>query len=66
MLDSYENRHGFALAFGLTVSSCLSILFGKYEDVIGIKNAADIDTFPSYLASEFYFYHRYSFSRTYI
>ena len=51
MLDSYENRHGFAFAFGLTVASCIQILFGDYASVIGTKSAKDIAQYPSYLSS---------------
>ena len=50
MLDSYKNRHGYMLAFGVTVNSCVDVLFGTYERVIGKAAAARAATYPSYLS----------------
>ena len=52
MLDSYENRKGFALGFGLTVSSCISILLGDYSNIVGTEANNEIYTFPSYVSSK--------------
>lgn len=51
MLDSYENRIGIALSFGLTVASCVGILFGEYKSIVGTKIAEEIATYPKYLST---------------
>ena len=53
MLDSYENRKGYALAFGLSVNKCLDILLGGYEDIFGLPAAAKIYKYPSYLSCKY-------------
>ncbi|XP_065672777.1 stimulated by retinoic acid gene 6 protein-like isoform X5 [Hydra vulgaris] len=50
MLDSYENRFGYALSFGLTASSCCSVIFSEYSDVVGVKMAEKLSLLPSYLS----------------
>ncbi|XP_065672800.1 stimulated by retinoic acid gene 6 protein-like [Hydra vulgaris] len=50
MLDSYENRFGYALSFGLTVSSCYSVIFSEHSDVVGESMARKLSLFPSYLS----------------
>lgn len=35
MLDSYENRKGYVLAFGVTVNSIISIIFGDNKLLLG-------------------------------
>jgi len=40
MLDSYENRKGYMLAFGLTVNSIISVIFGNNAELIGLQLAA--------------------------
>ena len=40
MLDNYENRFGYTIAFGLTVTSCVSIVIGNHTSVIG-KDLSD-------------------------
>ncbi|XP_012555170.1 stimulated by retinoic acid gene 6 protein-like isoform X1 [Hydra vulgaris] len=50
MLDSYENRYGYALSFGLTVSSCFSVIFSDYSDIVGLEMAQKLTLLPSYLS----------------
>lgn len=50
MIDSYENRAGFALAFCVIVSSCVSILFGNYQDIVGWNLANIISTYPGFIS----------------
>ncbi|XP_065672802.1 stimulated by retinoic acid gene 6 protein-like isoform X2 [Hydra vulgaris] len=50
MLDSYENRYGYALSFGLTVSSCFSVIFSDYSDIVGLEMAQQLVLLPSYLS----------------
>ena len=40
MLDNYENRFGYTMAFGLTVTSCVSIVIGEYTSIVG-KDLSD-------------------------
>ncbi|XP_065640240.1 stimulated by retinoic acid gene 6 protein-like isoform X3 [Hydra vulgaris] len=46
MLDNYENRFGYTLAFGLTVTMCVSIVLDDYAPIIGPKMAATITNLP--------------------
>ena len=47
MLDSYENRFGCALAFGVTTSYCLDVLFGSAQNVVGSRIGKVIGAAPS-------------------
>lgn len=49
MLDSYENRFGNALAFGVTTSYCLNILFGNSKNVLGSRVGKAVANMPSSL-----------------
>ena len=53
MLDSYENRNGYALTFGLTVNKCLVVLLGRYENLFGVEAAVNIRLMPSYAGCKF-------------
>ncbi|XP_065640304.1 stimulated by retinoic acid gene 6 protein-like isoform X2 [Hydra vulgaris] len=50
MLDSYENRFGYALSFGLTASSCYSVISSEYYDIVGMKMAQQFSLLPFYLS----------------
>ena len=52
MLDSYENRFGYALAFGATTSHCLNVLIGSVQFVLGSKWGHVIASSPSYVSSK--------------
>ena len=47
MLDSYENRFGNALAFGVTTSYCLHVLFGSSKNVLGTYVGNALEKVPS-------------------
>ncbi|XP_065065632.1 stimulated by retinoic acid gene 6 protein-like [Rhopilema esculentum] len=47
MLDSYENRFGCALAFGVTTSYCIDVLFGSAQTVVGSRIGKVIGAAPS-------------------
>ena len=56
MLDSYENRKGYMLAFGLTVNSIISVIFGTNAELFGADLTAQIDTVlkeHAFLSSKF-------------
>nr|XP_047139846.1 stimulated by retinoic acid gene 6 protein-like isoform X2 [Hydra vulgaris] len=46
MLDNYENRFGYTLAFGLTVTMCVSIVLNDYTSIIGPEFTATITNLP--------------------
>ena len=50
MLDSYENRFGYAFAFGLTAYSCILVVLQSYDNILGPKAAAKVDKWPGYLS----------------
>lgn len=50
MLDSYENRHGYMFAFGVTVNTCFDVLFGNYDRVLGAEIAKDMNLLPPYFS----------------
>ena len=35
MLDSYENRKGYMLAFGLVANTIISVILGENKEIIG-------------------------------
>ena len=35
MLDSFENRKGYMMAFGLAANSIVSVIFGANEELLG-------------------------------
>ena len=41
MLDSFENRKGYMMAFGLAANSIVSVIFGDNKELIG-KNFSDL------------------------
>ena len=47
MLDSYENRFGNALAFGVTTSYCLHVLFGSSKNVLGTYVGSALEKVPN-------------------
>jgi hypothetical protein len=47
LVDSYENRLGYACAFGATVSKCLSILFFSDYNEIFSKDLLKIQKDPT-------------------
>ena len=53
MLDSYEHRRGFALAFGLVATLCLNVLLSNYERLYGIDANLEIKEWPAYTQSMF-------------
>lgn len=50
LLDSYENRFGNALAFGVTTSSCLNVLIGDVKYVLGTSWGSIIDSSPGFVS----------------
>ena len=54
LIDSYRNRHGYMLGFGITVTACINVLFGSYDRVIGYGAAQAIQDSPSYLLSKMF------------
>ena len=59
MLDSYENRKGHMLAFGLVANSVISVVFGQNKEMLGHYLSSLIETglkdYP-FLGSKFHFY----------
>jgi len=53
MLDNYKNRHGYMLAFGVTINSLFDVLFGSYERVIGSRASANLQTMPAYVSGKY-------------
>ena len=47
MLDSYENRFGNALAFGVTTSYCLNVVFESSKNVMGTRVGEALENVPS-------------------
>lgn len=53
MLDSYENRLGFAASFGVTAYECFAITLRSYDMILGPEMAEDVKRHvPSYLSSK--------------
>ena len=52
LLDSYENRFGNALAFGVTTSFCLNVLIGDVKSVLGTSWGTIIDSSPGFVSSK--------------
>ena len=52
MLDSYENRLGYTLSFGLTVSTCFSVVFSDYTDIVGVDIAQQLSKVPIYFSGK--------------
>ena len=44
MLDSFENRKGYVLAFGLVTNSIISVVLGEEKELLGADTAADIQS----------------------
>ena len=55
MLDSYENRFGNAVAFGVTTSYVMTMLLGDAKSILGSEWGKIIDMSPSYVGSMFLF-----------
>ncbi|XP_065068506.1 stimulated by retinoic acid gene 6 protein-like isoform X2 [Rhopilema esculentum] len=49
LLDGYENRLAYSLAFGVTTSYCISIIFNDAQSVLGSSIAKIIKSSPSYV-----------------
>eukprot|EP00111_Clytia_hemisphaerica_P010777 TCONS_00031494-protein len=43
MLDSYENRKGYMLAFGLAANSIISVVMGANDELLGTKLNVQVD-----------------------
>lgn len=43
MLDSFENRKGYMLAFGLVANTIISVILGENKELIGALVAGRID-----------------------
>ena len=43
MLDSYENRKGYMLAFGLAANSIISVILGANHELLGYELSATVD-----------------------
>ena len=53
LVDSYENRVGFACAFGATTSKCLDILFnGDFTQIFTREEIQYFEKMPSYTSSK--------------
>ena len=53
MLDSYENRLGFAASFGVTAYECFAITLRSYGMILGPEMAENVRRHvPSYLSSK--------------
>ncbi|XP_066915451.1 stimulated by retinoic acid gene 6 protein-like [Clytia hemisphaerica] len=50
MLDNYENRYAYMFAFGVTVNSCVDVLFGDYKGIVGESNASELNALPPYFS----------------
>ena len=61
MLDSYENRYGNALAFGVTTSYVMIMLLGNAKSILGSEWGKIIDVSPSYVGSMVLFISTYLF-----
>lgn len=61
MLDSYENRFGNALAFGVTTSYVMTMLLGSAKTILGSEWGKVIDSSPSYVGSTSSFGYAFSF-----
>eukprot|EP00111_Clytia_hemisphaerica_P002938 TCONS_00008330-protein len=48
MLDSYENRKGFAISFGLVATLCLNVLLSNYDRIYGIEFGFMIMNWPAW------------------
>ena len=60
MLDSFENRKGYMMAFGLAANSIVSVIFGDNKELIG-KHFSDLvdgqlSQYP-FLSSKLLFHH---------
>ena len=49
MLDSYENRIGLAVTFGLVVNYCTNVIFTDWARIFTKNGAKEIEKAPSYL-----------------
>ena len=56
MLDSYENRIGMAITFGLVVNYCTNVVFADWGRIFTKDGAKDIVSWPPALGgkSEFH------------
>eukprot|EP00794_Sanderia_malayensis_P009590 gene9590-10577_t len=50
MLDSYENRLGYAAVFALVTLYCITVLFGSVESILGTSWGKIIKASPSYVS----------------
>ena len=50
MLDSYENRKGFAAAFGVVATYCLMVVFSDYRRIFFSDIGAQIEELPSFVS----------------
>ena len=56
MLDSYENRIGYALAFGATVTRCINVLLGSTRAVLGPSWVTIQQTSPGFVSGKFFLF----------
>ena len=52
LLDGYKNRFAYSLAFGVTTSYCISIIFYDSQSVLGEKIGKIIVSSPSFVGSK--------------
>ena len=52
LIDGYENRFAYSLAFGVTTNYCLAVITGSSKSILGKRIAAVINAAPSYVESK--------------